>query len=109
MQTLYSQIDEYLETCLYEKKLSQDTIKAYRIDLRQFSKFTGGVWADKALLERYVKHLNQNYAPRSVKRKLASIRAFYREMEREEVLEANPFDKLFVRIRSPQQLPPRHS
>ena len=36
-----SNLDElvvfYLELCQYEKKLSQDTLKAYRIDLRQFA------------------------------------------------------------------------
>lgn len=105
MQTLSSKIMEYLEICQFEKELSQDTVKAYRIDLRQFSGFTGGTWADKALLERFIKHLNQTYAPRSVKRKLASVRAFYCEMERREELDVNPFDKLSIRIRSPQQLP----
>lgn len=38
-----SNLDElvvfYLELCQYEKKLSQDTLKAYRIDLRQFACF----------------------------------------------------------------------
>ena len=105
MQTLSSKIAEYLEICQFEKELSQDTVKAYRIDLRQFSEFVGGVWADKALLERFIKHLNQAYAPRSAKRKLASVRAFYCEMGRREELEVNPFTKLSIRIRSPQQLP----
>ena len=36
MQTLSSLIAGYLETDEYEKQLSPDTIKAYRIDLRQF-------------------------------------------------------------------------
>jgi len=41
-----SLIADYLETGEYEKRLSPDTIKAYRIDLRQFLDFTRGVWAD---------------------------------------------------------------
>ena len=47
MQLLSSQIASYLETDQYEKQLSPDTIKAYRIDLQQFSDFTKGMWADK--------------------------------------------------------------
>ena len=43
MQILSALIDDYLETGEYEKQLSPDTIKAYRIDLRQFLDFTGGV------------------------------------------------------------------
>ena len=57
------------------------------------------------MLNQYIKYLNQHFAPRSVKRKLASIRAFYHEMEISGELEANPFDKLHIRIHSPQQLP----
>ena len=69
MQVLSSLIANYLETGQYEKQLSPNTIKAYRIDLQQFSDFTKGVWADKDVLERYIKHLNRHFAPRSVKRK----------------------------------------
>ncbi len=76
MRTLSSLIAGYLETGEYEKQLSPDTIKAYRIDLRQFVDFTEGAWADKDMLNQYIKYLNQHFAPRSVKRKLASIRAF---------------------------------
>ncbi len=57
MQALSSLIANYLETGQYEKQLSPDTIKAYRIDLRQFSDFTKGVWADKDMLDRYIKYL----------------------------------------------------
>ena len=105
MQTLPSLIADYLEAGQYEKQLSADTIKAYRIDLWQFLSFTKGAWADKDMLEQYIKHLNQHFAPRSVKRKLASVRAFYHEMELSGELEENPFNKLHIRIHSPQQLP----
>lgn len=105
MRTLSSLIADYLDTGEYEKQLSPDTIKAYRIDLQQFMAFTEGIWADKDVLSQYIKYLNQHYAPRSVKRKLASVRAFYHEMELNGMLEENPFNKLHIRIHSPQQLP----
>ena len=105
MQTLSSLIADYLETGKYEKQLSPDTIKAYRIDLRQFLDFTGGEWADRNMLNQYIKYLNQHFAPRSAKRKLASVRAFYHEMEICGEFGENPFNKLHIRIHSPQQLP----
>ncbi len=105
MRTLSSLIAYYLETCEYEKQLSPDTIKAYRIDLQQFVDFTEGTWANKETLNQYIKYLNQHFAPRSVKRKLASVRAFYREMAINGEIDDNPFDKLHIRIHSPQQLP----
>lgn len=105
MQALSSLIADYLEVGEYEKQLSPDTIKAYRIDLRQFLEFAGDVWPDQETLNQYIKHINQTFAPRSVKRKLASVRAFYHEMELCGKLEENPFDKLHIRIQSPKQLP----
>lgn len=105
MQMRSELIADYLETGKYEKQLSPDTIKAYRIDLRQFWDFTGGEWADRNMLNQYIKYLNQHFAPRSAKRKLASVRAFYHEMEICGELGENPFSKLHIRIHSPQQLP----
>lgn len=105
MQQLLSQIVDYLETGSSGKQLSPNTIKAYRIDLQQFWTFTGGAWADQNMLNQYIKYLNQQFAPRSAKRKLASIRAFYHEMKMKGELEENPFDRLHIRIHSPRQLP----
>lgn len=105
MQTLSQTVKQYLEMCEYERNLSADTLKAYRIDLRQFSEFTKGEWAGRDMLNRYIKHLNMCFAPRSVKRKLASVRAFYHELEYSGTLEENPFHKLHIRIQSPKQLP----
>lgn len=77
MQTVSSLVADYLEASEYEKKLSPHTIKAYRIDLRQFSEFSNDILANKEELVRYIKYLNQHFAPRTVKRKLASVSAFY--------------------------------
>lgn len=105
METLRSLIEQYLDTAACEKKLSLDTIKAYRIDLKQFATFADGAMANKEILSQYIKYLNQRFAPRSVKRKLASVRAFYNELSLSGTLEVNPFDKLRIKIHSPQQLP----
>lgn len=105
MQIPTTMINNYLEYCQYEKKLSSDTIKAYRIDLHQYIKFGGELCADKEMLNQYIKYLNQNFAPRSVKRKLASIRAFFHDLELNNQLVNNPFNKLHLRIQSPKQLP----
>lgn len=106
METLSTLVPRYLEACQFERKLSPDTLKAYRTDLAQFARFAAGKnWADRELLGQYVRHLNQSFAPRSVKRKLASLRAFCHELELEGQLAENPFDKLPIRIQSPQPIP----
>lgn len=105
MLSMSTAISEYLEMCQCERKLSTNTVKAYRIDLCQFLKFTKGEWADKKVLSSYIKYLNQKFLPRSVKRKIASIRAFYQVETINGVLKENPFDKFPIRLQTPRQLP----
>ena len=44
MEKMTEAIARYLEDCELGRKLSASTVKAYRIDLLQFSRFTGGAW-----------------------------------------------------------------
>ena len=105
MSLLADQISSYLRSCEFEKKLSPDTLKAYRIDLAQFAAFSQNANVDKVLLGNYAVHLNQNFAPRSVKRKLASVRAFYGALEEQELIEENPFRRFHLHIVYPKELP----
>jgi len=105
METLSELAAWYLERAERENNLSPDTLKAYRIDLNQFLTFVGGREADKTLLSQYVQYLNRTFAPRSVKRKLASVHAFYQALLENELLEHSPFEKLHVHIHAPKQLP----
>ena len=105
MNQISSLVTSYLEMCEYQKRLSLDTIKAYRIDLKQFLQFADEKPIDTNLINQYIKYLNQSFAPRTVKRKLASVRAFFTEMELNGSMEKNPFDKLHIRIHTPRQLP----
>ncbi|MCI9263282.1 MAG: tyrosine-type recombinase/integrase [Oscillospiraceae bacterium] len=105
MSVLTDQISGYLHACKSEKRLSPDTLKAYRIDLAQFAAFAQEGVVDKALLGRYAAHLNQNFSPRSVKRKLASVRAFYSALEELDAVEENPFRRFQLHISYPKELP----
>ncbi len=105
METLSEMVAWYLERAEREDNLSPDTLKAYRIDLHQFLAFVGGREVNKMLLSQYVQHLNQTFAPRSVKRKLASVHAFYQTLLENEILEHSPFEKLHIHIHAPKQLP----
>jgi len=105
METLSELTTWYLERAEREENLSPDTLKAYRIDLGQFLAFVRECEVDKTLLGQYVQHLNQTFAPRSVKRKLASVHAFYQALLENELLEHSPFEKLHIHIHAPKQLP----
>ena len=103
--SLELQIQQYLDTCEFERELSSHTLKAYRIDLSQFLSFSKGHTVNRELLGLYIKHLNQHFSPRSAKRKIASVRAFFCTLEANEEIENNPFAKLRIRIQTPKQLP----
>ena len=105
MQSLKFLIANYIEVSENIKKLSPNTIKAYRIDLKQFASFTHNTLAKKDMIKRYIMHLNQQFAPRSVKRKIASVRAFYHELSINGILKKNPFDQIQIRVHAPKQLP----
>lgn len=107
MKQLETLIGEYLRNCQYIKKLDSKTLKAYRIDLAQFSAFMiqYPLCIDKSVLNEYISSLHQMYKPKTVKRKIAAIKAFYQYLMYEEKIPTNPFDKINIKFREPVTLP----
>ncbi len=108
MESLQTQIENYLEFCGSQKCLDQKTLKAYRIDLRQFYEQNLNKAAYEftpKMLERYIAKLHETYKPRTVKRKIASVKAFFCYLEFKETIEHNPFNKVQVHFREPVNLP----
>lgn len=101
-------MNEYLENCKYRKNLNEKTIKAYWIDLKQYLKYTrlhsvNGL--TRISLDRYITELHKNYKPKTVKRKIASLKAFFQYLIYTEVLEETPFAKIDISFREPKLLP----
>lgn len=107
MNVLKNLTAEYLEFCELRKELNSKTLKAYRIDLRQFCEYmqTENDFTDKNVLNNYISHIHQQFQPKTIKRKIASVKAFFHYLVYEEILIDNPFDKINVRFREPQRLP----
>ena len=107
MQTLQHWISQYLLDCQYQKSLDPKTIKAYRIDLTQFSAFIGqnGLHLTREGLMEYIADLHQQYKPKTIRRKIASIKAFCGYLEYEELIEENPFLRLRIKLSAPLILP----
>lgn len=70
---------QYYEDCTLKRRLNAKTIKAYKIDLKQFlDMMEENDYTDHAALRDYVYQLNRQYDKyKTVKRKLASVKAFY--------------------------------
>lgn len=108
MNTLQSQQKNYLEYCQTQKRLDQKTIKAYRIDLTQFEEqITVHDILDITpdILENFIAALHQKYKPKTVKRKIASLKAFFHYLEYRELIDRSPFNKIQVKFREPTVLP----
>ena len=106
MTKLKQLIDNYLVFCEYHKKLNVKSIKAYAIDLEQLRQYTAlENIPTKIVISSYITHLHKTYSPRTVKRKIASIRAFLNYLEFEEILPENPIKKIRTRFQIPQMLP----
>lgn len=131
MNDIQKHITNYLNYCRYQKRLDEKTLKAYQIDLHQFiawlqyderskqekkpypaAEDTAGLSqiiqiADitPTVLEDYIAHLHQTYKPKSVKRKIASLKALFHYLDYKEIIERNPFTKLQLKFREPIILP----
>ena len=79
MNTLNNYVAKYIEYCEYRKRLDRKTLKAYRIDLKQYADYLPDnlEFYAKDNLDEYITHLHKQYKPKTVKRKIASLKAFF--------------------------------
>ena len=99
------ELSRYLDYCLYRKELDAKTVKAYQIDLRQFADAAQDNPTDRGVIEDYITSLHRHYRQKTVKRKTASLRAFYSYLEDAEILTDNPFRRIRTAFREDAVLP----
>jgi integrase/recombinase XerD len=111
MQILSDSIQAFLKHCEFERNFSDHTVKAYRLDLAQFARFTAAqcqsaetTQVNRACIRDYTRSLH-HYKPRTQRRKLATVKSLYGFLEREGVLEPNPARNLRLDIRLGRILP----
>lgn len=108
MNIAQSNINHYLDYCKTQKCLDTKTLNAYKIDLKQFydsSPIYDITDISTEMIENYIGHLHKNYKPKTAKRKIASIKAFFHYLEYKDLIDVNPFNKIQVKFREPVTLP----
>jgi integrase/recombinase XerD len=109
--TVAGAIETFLSHCRYEKNLSPKTLKAYATDLRQFAEYATtrriACVADvnREVLRGFIRQIFATLAEKSVKRKVATLKALFHHLEREDAVAVNPFRKMEVRIREARRVP----
>lgn len=110
MQTLLTTCENYLSYCEKNKNLAAYSLKAYTLDLQQFTEYLGKDREIQSICKYTLRHFHQfltgkEYAPATIKRKLNCIQSMFRWLERDDVLTINPFNSLKIEIKSPKKLP----
>lgn len=109
--TVAEAIESFLFHCRYEKNLSPRTLSAYSADLRQFEAgATTPSTADVLLLGKpelraFIQTLFGPYRDKTVKRKVATLKAFFRYLERDGSIPITPFRTMDVKIKETRRVP----
>lgn len=86
--------EKFLVYLKVEKNYSSHTLIGYSYDLKEYYAFlgqTGSLEAGKDSLRRYLAHLNEKgLSKRTVSRRMATLRTFYRFLKREGHVKDNP-------------------
>ena len=67
MSNLQTHTQKYLEYCQQQKRLDSKTLKAYQIDLKQFTRYSNNMNVLKitpCVLEKYISTLHQQHKPK---------------------------------------------
>lgn len=111
MKTIQTEITDFINHCKYEKNLSEKTIKAYSIDLAQFKKFlleknypVEITQITKSEIRAYLEAISP-LKPKSIKRKIATLKAMFNFLEFDDKILVNPFRKIRIKISEPKVLP----
>jgi integrase/recombinase XerD len=112
MTDLDSAIDGFLWHCEFERNLSRKTLKAYGIDLHQFWCFARGqgdgpppAEVDREVVRGHLQEMAGRYRPRTVRRKVATLKSFFTHLEFEDAIVVNPLRKMRISLREEKPLP----
>lgn len=102
-------IEQFKFHCQYEKNLDTNTLRAYNIDLKQFYKAHINLKTheiNKNHLKKFIEELfKYEYKIKTIKRKIAVIKAFFNFLEFEDIIVVNPFRKMRLSLKEPKILP----
>ncbi len=111
MLTFPESIKEFITHCKVEKNLSVKTIKAYEIDLRQVTEFLikrqfklPVSQLSKLEIRDYLESISA-LKPKSIKRKVATLKVLFNYLEFEDRIPTNPMRKMRIKIKEDKRLP----
>ena len=104
--------DAFIKYLKFEKRLSDHTILSYDNDLKQFESFFKTYstnkeikTTDKRAIRSWIVELSlKNLSPKSINRKIATLRSFFKFLIKREVIEINPTTNI-TSLKTDQKIP----
>lgn len=105
-------VTDFIRYISFEKRYSQNTLKAYETDLKAFTVFLSDefeienpVPATQDMIRTWVMQMmDEGYSPRSLNRKISTLKSFYRYLYKEGRIEKNPMANISL-LKTPKPLP----
>lgn len=97
-------IERFIRYLQFEKRFSPNTVTAYKKDLYQFSEFSASPGSDLLEIPHQqvrawiVSLMDQGMEPKSVNRKISSLRSFYKFLQREGLINGSPM----IHVKAPK-------
>ena len=92
-------MQEYLDYCKDDLKLSDETLRSYSVDLKQFYRISE---QNNDHIESYMNYLNENLKEKSIIRKLNVMRSYFDYLNKAEKCTINPFSKSTKAYKTPE-------
>lgn len=94
-------LESFLDYLRFEKRFSDHTVKAYQIDLSEFVTFSEAksindlaLFTSSFIRSWIVELIEKGLKSKSVNRKLAALRSFYKWLRKEGIVDSNPMTKV---------------
>lgn len=105
-------VDSFLKYIQFEKRYSPKTVQSYQTDLHQFEKYlnsefsgTTSAEANYGLVRSWVVSLVEaKLDTRSINRKIACLRSYYKFLMRQEIIDSDPMVKIKI-LKTKKKLP----
>ena len=99
-----NQISTFLKFLKHEKRYSDHTVNAYRIDLSQFDQYSNVIYEiqdhadiDFQMVRSWLVYLVENtYSPKSVNRKLSTVKTYFKFLLKKKLINENPASKVIA-------------
>ncbi|MHB8524354.1 MAG: tyrosine-type recombinase/integrase [Limisphaerales bacterium] len=112
MKSISQAITWFLSYCEHQRKLSRHTLRAYRHDFDRFQRFTAGTLGAEAQVDQVNRQLVRSWigtmtdaSPRTLRRRIATLKSLFSSLERENEDMPNPLAGFRDRIRVGLTLP----